>query len=203
VLELRTIESMNGNDMKHRSGARYGAVAQALHWATAVLVLVAFIYGPGGSEQRVYAPAGDFDRQLHETLGLSVLALVAIRLAWQMVDARPEPPQVARWMGVAANVVRVTLYVLLFGVPLTAITGAWLEGHPVTLLAGIEIPPALVLSHDTGATIASIHTLLGDAILWVAGLHALAGLYHHFVLKDDVLESMLPPWLPFSNPKRD
>jgi len=78
-----------------------------------------------------------------------------------------------------------------------------LEGHPVTLLAGIEIPSALVLAHDTGATIASIHTWLGDAILWVAGLHALAGLYHHFVLKDDVLESMLPPWLPFSNPKRD
>ena len=123
---------MNGNDLRHRSGARYGVVAQALHWATAVLVLVAFIYGPGGSEQRVYAPAQDFDRQLHETLGLSVLALVAIRLAWRMVDARPDPPQVARWMGVPAKVVRVALYVLLFGVPLTAITGAWLEGHPVT-----------------------------------------------------------------------
>jgi len=194
---------MNENDKEHNSGARYGAVAQALHWATALLVLVAFIYGPGGSEQRVYAPARDFDRQLHETLGLSVLALVAIRLAWRMVDTRPDAPQVARWMGVAAKVVRVALYVLLFGVPLTAITGAWLEGHPVTLLAGIEIPPALVLSHDTGATIASIHTWLGDAILWVAGLHALAGLFHHFILKDDVLESMLPPWFPLRNPKGD
>ena len=68
--------------MKHRSDARYGAVAQALHWGTAVLVLVAFIYGPGGSEQRVYAPARDYDRQLHETLGLSVLALVAMKRDW-------------------------------------------------------------------------------------------------------------------------
>ena len=106
-------------------------------------------------------------------------------------------------MGVVAGVVRVALYVLLFGVPLTAITGAWLEGHPITLLAGIEIPPVLVLSHDTGATIASIHAWLGDAILWVAGLHALAGLYHHFVLRDDVLESMLPSWLSFRNPGED
>ena len=106
-------------------------------------------------------------------------------------------------MGVVAGVVRVALYVLLFGVPLTAITGAWLEGHPITMLAGIEIPPVLVLSHDTGATIASIHTWLGDAILWVAGLHALAGLYHHFVLRDDVLKSMLPSWLSFRNPKGD
>ena len=194
---------MKGSDIKRHSRTRYGAVAQTLHWATAVLVLAAFIYGPGGSEQRVYAPARDFDRQVHETLGLSVLTLVAIRLAWRMVDARPDPPEVTRWMGVIAGVVRGALYVLLFGVPLTAVTGAWLEGHPITLLAGIEIPPVLVLSHDTGATIASIHTWLGDAILWVAGLHALAGLYHHFVLRDDVLESMLPSWLSFRNPKED
>ena len=49
------------------NGSRYGAAAQALHWIMAVLVLVAFIYGPGGSEQRVYSAAKDFDRfaQLH------------------------------------------------------------------------------------------------------------------------------------------
>ena len=70
---------MKGSDIKRHSRTRYGAVAQTLHWATAVLVLAAFIYGPGGSEQRVYAPARDFDRQLHETLGLSVLALVAMK----------------------------------------------------------------------------------------------------------------------------
>lgn len=194
---------MNGNDPKHRSVARYGAAAQVLHWATAVLVLLAFIYGPGGSEQRVYAPVRDFDRQLHESLGFSVLALVAIRLAWRMVDKRPDPPQAERWMRIAAKVVQIALYALLFAVPLTAIIGAWLEGHPVTLLAGIEIPPMVRRSHDMGAIIASIHTWLGDAILWVAGLHALAGLYHHFVLKDEVLESMLPKWLPSRNAKRD
>jgi cytochrome b561 len=193
------IDRMHG--VTHGSAARYGAVAQALHWATAVLVLAAFIYGPGGSEQRVYAAARDFDRQLHETLGLSVFALVAIRVAWRMVDTRPSPPEVARWMGVAAKVTRVALYVLLFAVPITAITGAWLEGHPLTLLGGIEVQPLLALAHDTGATIASIHTWLGDTILWVAGLHAVAGLYHHFLLHDDVLESMLPRWLSFRRSK--
>ncbi len=192
---------MNGNDIRQRSGARYSAVAQALHRATAILVLVAFIYGPGGSEQRVYSHARDFDRQLHETLGLSVLALVAMRLTWRMVDTRPDLPQVARWMSVAAKVIRVALYLLLFGVPLTAIAGAWLEGHPVTLIAGVEIPPGVALSHDTGATIASIHTWLGDTLMWIAGLHALAGLFHHFFLKDDVLLSMLPRWMPLRNSK--
>lgn len=175
--------------------ARYGLVAQAFHWVTAILVLVAFIYGPGGSEQRVYSSARDFDRQLHETLGMCVFALVVMRVLWRMVDARPEPPQVSRWMGIAAKAVQWTLYVLLFALPLTAIAGAWLEGHSLTLLSGVEIRPLLGLAHDAGARIAKIHAWLGDAILWLAGLHALAALYHHFVLRDGVLSSMLPRWL--------
>jgi len=60
----------------------------------------------------------------------------------------------------------------------------------------------LGLSHDLGVTIAEIHTLLGDAILWVAGLHAAAGIYHHVVLKDGVLVSMIPSWFPLGQPKR-
>ena len=66
--------------MKDRPVVRYDAVAQTLHWVTAVLVLAAFIYGPGGSEERVYSAARDLDRRLHESLGLCVLALVTMRL---------------------------------------------------------------------------------------------------------------------------
>lgn len=173
------------------SPTRYSSLEQALHWATAILVVAAFIYGPGGSESRVYSEAREFDRRLHETLGLGVLVLTAIRLAWRAFDARPDPPAVPRWMGIAAKSVQVLLYLLLFAVPLTAITGAWLEGHPLTWLGG-DIGPLIGKSHATGEKIAEFHTWLGDTILWVAGLHALAALYHHFALRDGVLRSMLP-----------
>jgi cytochrome b561 len=180
------------NELKQRSVVRYGRVAQAFHWVTAILVVAAYIYGPGGSEQRVYSPVRDFERQLHETLGMCVFALVVMRVLWRTIDVHPEPPQVPRWMGVAAKAAHYALYLLLVSLPLTAISGAWLEGHPLTLLAGVEIAPFSALYHDAGATIATVHTWLGDAILWVAGLHALAALYHHIVLKDGVLASMLP-----------
>lgn len=179
------------SDPQTPAPARYGAGAQAFHWLTAILVLAAFLYGPGGSEERVYAAATDFDRQLHETLGLCVFVLSAVRLAWRVFHDDPEPVPVARWMGIAATTVQVLLYVLLFLVPMTAISGAWLEGHPLTWLAG-EIRPLIAPAHDLGAQLAGIHGWLGDAILWLAGLHALAALYHHFFLKDGVLRSMLP-----------
>ncbi len=147
--------------MEQHASTRYGFVTQTFHWLTALFVLAAFIYGPDGSEQRVYLPAGDFERQLHETLGLCVLALVVLRVLWRMLDTRPAPPPLARWMEIASKAVQAVLYVLLFAVPLTAIAGAWLEGHPVTLMAGVQIAPRLGLSHDTGAKIATLHTLLG------------------------------------------
>ena len=182
--------------MATSSPARYGRLSQLFHWATALLVLVAFIYGLGGSEQQVYMPSSDFDRQLHETLGLCVFALVALRLMWRWFDTRPTAEPSAAWMAFSAKVIQIALYGLLFAVPMTAIAGAWLEGHPLTLLAGIEIAPPIALSHDLGATIADIHTWLGDAIVWLAGLHAAAAIFHHVILKDRVLLTMLPRWLP-------
>jgi cytochrome b561 len=177
--------------------ANYSTVTQLLHWITAVLVLVTFIYGPGGPEQRVYSATRDADRQLHETLGLCVLALSMLRLAWLRFDRRPSRPEMPQWMQALSKAVHGALYLLLFVVPVTAITGAWLEGHPLTLLGGLEIPPLFGKSHSLGSTIASIHTWLGDTILWLAGFHALAGLYHHYLLKDNVLASMLPAGLPY------
>ena len=39
------------------------------------------------------------------------------------------------------------------------------------------------------------HTLLGDALIWLAGLHAVAAIFHYLVLRDDVLASMTPAWV--------
>jgi cytochrome b561 len=200
---LHALESMKEHVTKHPPVSRHDGVSQALHWATAVLVVYAFTNGLGGSEVRVYAHSRDFQRQLHETLGLSVLVLVIVRLLWRRVETRPAPRETARWMEIAAIVVQWILYVLLFAVPCSAISGAWLEGHPLTLLAGLAIPPSPVVLHDAGAAIANFHKWLGDAILWFGALHALAALYHHFVLKDSALVSMLPRWLPLGNRSRE
>jgi cytochrome b561 len=171
---------------------RYGVVAQFFHWATAILVVAAFMYGPGGSEQRVYSLAKDFDRQIHETLGMAVLALALIRLAWRAFDGAPDGPPMPLWMRFSSKVVGAPLYILLLAVPVTAISGGWLEGHPLTLLGDVRVGPLLTEAHDVGSAITSVHTWLGDTILWVAGVHAAAALYHHFVLRDGVLRSMLP-----------
>ncbi len=170
---------------------RYDATTQAFHWLTTILVVVAFFYGPMGSEAEVFKPGYDFDRALHETLGLWIFALTAARLLWGAGRSRPPRAPGTPWMEIAARAAHWTLYALLIALPSTAVTGSWLAGHPLTLLAG-EVRPALPLAHEPGMAILEIHGWLGDALLWLAGLHGAAAIYHHCVLKDDVLRSMLP-----------
>src|SRR3954452_6332527 len=173
------------------SSSRYGSVAQLFHWLTVILVGAAYLISTGGPEQRVYSAAVDATRQTHESLGILVLLVTVLRLVWRLADPPPEQPPMEPWMQYTSRLVHFALFALLLALPLTAITGAWLEGHPLTLLTG-NIDPGLQQSHDLGRTITKLHTWLGNVIIWVAGLHAAAALVHHFLLRDGVLVSMLP-----------
>jgi cytochrome b561 len=108
------------------------------------------------------------------------------------MDTVPEDPPVKPWMRYSARLVHVFLYVLLIATPVSAIVGAWLEGHPLTVWGFGNIGPMLPQMHDVGLSVAALHTTFGNVILWVAGLHAVAALFHHFFLRNSVLLSMLP-----------
>ena len=68
------------------------------------------------------------------------------------------------------------------------------EAHPLTLLGGVRVDQMPWIANLPIAKLANwgdLHGVLGDAIMWLAGLHAVAAIYHHLVLKDGVLSSML------------
>lgn len=174
--------------------SRYGAVAQLFHWMTVPLVGIAYLISPGGSEERIYSAAVDSDRRWHESVGLVLFTLVLLRMVWRLFTVTPVPIPMAVWMRASATVMHWALYVLLFAVPLTAIAGAWLEAHPITILGIGDIGPMLPQAHYFGIAVAYIHTVLGNAIIWVAGFHAAAALFHHYILRDNTLRSMLPSW---------
>ncbi len=170
---------------------RYGNLAQAFHWLTALLVLAAFLVSEGGPPARVYAAKRASTLLLHESLGFAVLCLLVIRLVWRLFDRIPEPPAMPGWMELASRVTHWALYALLLAVPLSAILGAWFGGHPLTVYGFGAIGPFFA-PWSTGAALADIHGTLGDIIMWLAGLHAAVAIFHHVFLRDRVLSQMLP-----------
>lgn len=170
---------------------RYGFVIIAFHWLTAALVFAAYILSEGGPEARIYSAELDTARRIHETLGLAVFAVVALRIVWRWFDLQPSIDRGPKWMSSLSELVHLGLYFLLMAIPLTAIAGTWLLGHPVTPI-GLDLAPWVSENRPLGELVMDVHTTLGDLIVWVAGGHAAAALFHHFYLRDRVLRSMLP-----------
>ena len=93
----------------------------------------------------------------------------------------------------------IALWALMLTLPLSALMALGSEGHPLTLLGGIRVDQLPLIAESGIAKIADwgdVHQFLGDAIMWLAGLHAAAAIFHHVVLKDKVLAAMLP-WKGF------
>ncbi len=178
---------MPGTNLTH------SRTAQTFHWLTAILVLIAFIASVGGPESRVYSVENASALRLHETLGTIVFILTCLRLLWRAVDTQPAPVAMPDWMQTLSKLVHWALFALLLLTPVTAVLGAWMEGHALTPF-GLAIQPMIGESKVLGATISDIHGMLGDAIIWLAGLHAVAAIYHHIWLRDEVLTAMTP-WL--------
>ena len=99
---------------------------------------------PGGGEKRVYSAAFDTSRQTHETIGILLFGLVLLRILWRLLEPTPEPPPMAPWMKLSAGAAHLALYALLLAIPLTAIGGAWLENHPLTIFGIGNIGPMLL-----------------------------------------------------------
>jgi cytochrome b561 len=176
----------------------YDVLSRGFHWVTAIVVTIAFILGPGGFGRLMRQgidPATRSDIVWHESLGILVLVLTLLRLLW--VAFRPAAPQVpmASWMHLTAKLAHMTLWALLLALPLTAFLALGGEAHPLTLLGGVRIDKMPLIANSAIAKLADwgdVHKFLGDAIMWLAGLHAAAAIYHHVVLKDGVLLAM---WL--------
>ena len=168
--------------------SRYGAVSQGLHWLTAALVVILILTGKSGDLE----PAdGGALYYWHTSLGLLVLLLVVARVLWRIFTPPPPAPAgQSRLAGRAAHGLHFLFYLLLVALPLTGGLAAVEQGGVVTFFGFVTLPN-WAASSDRGL-FEEMHEVLGNVLLVVVVLHALAALKHHYVDKDDVLTRMLP-----------
>lgn len=129
----------------------------------------------------------------HKSVGLSVLALAAMRLAWRWTQPRPTlPAHMPGWQRHAAGLSHGALYGLMLAVPISGWLLTSYAGVPVRF-AGLFSVPALAQANDALREAAhGWHFALAWSLLGLALLHVGAALYHALILRDRVLRSMLP-----------
>jgi cytochrome b561 len=171
----------------------WGWPARTLHWVTALLIIAVLGLGLWMTEVPVRS-ARAYYFALHASLGMTLLALVAARLAWAMLNAAPAAPAgTPAWQVAAARFTHGGLYALTLA---TALLG-WLLGGvsdpPIEPQAFglVPVPPPRSTGREAEDFLEEAHELTAYALVGLAGVHAAAALYHHFVLRDSVLRRMI------------
>ena len=82
--------------------AAYGWAAIALHWISAVGVIVLYLLGEQ-LEEAVGRPAKVAAMASHVSVGMLFFTFLAARLLWSLSQPRPEPLEQRRVLRIAAN----------------------------------------------------------------------------------------------------
>lgn len=171
---------------------RYDQPSMAVHWATVALVVTLWLLAQAWGFFPHDSPVPPILQSLHVSLGLVLILVLAARIGWHIGPARRVPPADTGWMEIAARGVHYLLYALLVCVVILGLFNRWLRGDPMTFFWLFTIPSPVAKSKALAHTINGVHGWIGHTILILAALHALAALFHHFVLRDGVLLRMLP-----------
>jgi cytochrome b561 len=130
---------------------------------------------------------------LHKSIGLTVLALTIVRIAWRFTWQHPPyPPAMPPWQIAAAKAVQAVFYGLMLAMPLTGWVMASAGKYPLVWFGLFDVPKFAV-ARDSALYLASRegHEVLGWLFVALIAVHVAAALRHHFLLKDRVLERML------------
>jgi len=171
---------------------KYHRLSIGLHWL--MLLLLIAVYAT--IELRELFPKGSDPRKAmklwHFMLGLSVLMFAVVRLFVRLKNGSPAilpaPPQ---WQETIASIMHIALYGLMLGMPIAG----WLilsgEAQVIPFF-GFELPALIAPDKALAHQIEDVHVTIGKIGYFLIGLHALAGLYHHYFVKDNSLRRMLP-----------
>jgi cytochrome b561 len=167
------------------SNVRYGSVAIAIHWLTAIVVVMLFATGLLAAGQADPAAKLALVR-FHVPLGTAVLVLTLLRIVWWWaMDRHPAlPADQPRWQKYMAFAVHFALYVVVILLASSGIATLVLSGAVPAIVAGTTLPDFETLLPRL------VHGAASKLLLGLLALHIGAALYHQFIRRDRLLARM-------------
>lgn len=176
--------------MTHDGIERYSAASKWLHWLVALIVLASIPIGaamtelePGALQDRLYV--------LHESFGVTVLALMILRFANRLRGAPAPDPSLPREERIVATSVHHALYLLLLVTPIVGWLALSAYGLGPSFFWLGELPPLLVKDETLSKVLFGLHEAGGLLIGALALLH-IAGALRHALRRDEIVRLMLP-----------
>ena len=175
-----------------RAAARgsFDGLSRVFHWTT--VLLIGFLGATGYLVH--FAPAFASGLLIwHRSAGVGVWFVTILRLAWRRTFARlpPFPESMGTLHRLTATASEYLLYVMLLAQPLTGLAATLTLGLPLKLV-GVRVAPLMTENLPLSQALHELHEKGALALFSLIFIHASAALFHHYVLKDDILVTMLP-----------
>ncbi len=182
---------------------RYGSVAMTLHWLIAALIAVNLCLGFYFANIEAESDPIRFGIiQTHKSIGLTILVLSLLRLAWRLMNPVPPlPSSMSPGLKFVARATHYLFYVLIIAVPLAgwAIVSSSPLGTPTVYFGLFQWPHISFLAELPRAQkkeyvelFEEVHELLAYSAFGLLLLHVAGALWHQYVKHDDVMRRMLP-----------
>jgi cytochrome b561 len=170
---------------------RWGGVAKTLHWLMAlgiigngVLGLVMDEMPRGMSKLNTFA--------VHKSIGLTLLALLLLRVSWRLFDRRPRDEPMPTWQRLAAHATHGVLYLFMLAIPLSGWIYNSAHGNPLQWFKWFNVPALMEKNEAISDLAEDAHELFFWILLGVLVAHVGGALVHHWFERDNTLLRMLP-----------
>ncbi len=169
----------------------YGTTAKIFHWAIVALLIVQYAVGwlmPDIRRGMVPGAAMNF----HISVGIVVLALIALRLAWRVSHPVAADEDLPHWQRVGSEALHWGLYAMVFITTLSGWFYASMRGWSLSFFGVIPLPALTAEGSAVGRSIGRLHENLIWVLLGLIAVHVAAALVHLFIYRDRVMQRMLP-----------
>lgn len=168
----------------------FAPLARALHWLMAVMVIAMLFIGAGMVAS--VSERHEWLLNMHKPLGIAILLLVIVRLIVRMTTRTPALPEdLPMWQALAAKLSHYLLYALMLAMPLIGWAMISAAGDPVMLGSSVRLPSIVAAHADTFAFLRKAHRYLAYLFFLTIVMHLSAALFHAWIRRDEVMDSML------------
>ena len=175
------------------SETAYPVALRALHWLMAAIIFAALALGVWSRYLPHGAPLREDLLAVHKSLGVTVLALIILRVAARLATtAPPYRPPLGALNRVAAHAVHGLLYVLMVLMPFSGYVHSMAGGHGFRWFGLFPVPDLVAQSRATDVGAGRAHYLFAWIIGALLAAHVAAALWHSLVRRDGVLARMWP-----------
>ena len=171
---------------------RYDTMSRWLHWTTAALILIALPIGLYCSFLVPGTPVRRALLEIHKSLGMTALVIIALRVLYRLVVAAPPYARpLGRMVHLAARFAHLALYAMILFMPLTGYLFSAAGGFSLPWFGLFQWPRLLPHDEHLAALGQALHSWGAYALYALIAAH-LGAVAWHRIVKDEVLARMLP-----------